>query len=155
MRLVLDMPVGRALTMGAAVMFGVFFIAAAIATGYAGRDGASVVAGVLAYAYLLYAAILVGNHLLKRPKGAERAVRVYLERHPAMGAWIGEPVKVALPSLPAVDGPGTVPVTAEVSGPLGSGTVEMNLARLGREWEVLDAVLVTDGERVPLPSPGR
>lgn len=155
MRRVLDMPVGRALTMGAAVMFGVFFIAAAIATGYAGRDGASVVAGVLAYSYLLYAAVLVGHHLLKRPKGAERAVHAYLRHHPAMGAWIGEPVKVVVPSPPGAEGPGTAGVTAEVSGPVGSGTVELNLARLGREWEVLDAVLVTDGERVPLPSPGR
>jgi hypothetical protein len=136
-------------------MFGVFFIAAAVATGYAGRDGASVVAGVMSYGYLMYAAVIVGHRYLRRPRGAERAVRAYLEHHPAMSSWIGRPVRVEAPDMPGPDGPGTASVTVAVSGPVGRGTVEMNLARLNREWEVLDAVLLTDGERVPLGSPGR
>jgi hypothetical protein len=155
MRRLLEMPVGRALTIGAAVMFGAFFIAAAVATAAAGRDGASVVAGVMAYAYLAFAAVVVGRHLLRRPKGAERAVRTYLSRQPAMGSHIGEPVQVTLPRLPAADGPGQANISVEVSGPLGTGTVEMSIARLGREWEVLQAILVTDGTRVPLAPAGR
>ena len=88
MRRLLDMPVARALTLGAAVMFGVFFIAAAVATGYYGREGASVVAGVLSYAYLMYAVVIVGHWFVTRPKGAERAVKAYLLHHPAMASWI-------------------------------------------------------------------
>jgi len=155
MRRFLDMPVARALSLGAAVMFGVFFIAAAVATGYHGREGASVVAGVLSYVYLMFAVVIVGHWFVTRPRGAERAVKAYLVHHPAMASWIGEPLRVEAPPMPGSDGPGTASVTLQVSGPVGSGTVEMNLARLGRDWEVLDAVLLTDGERVPLAAPGR
>ena len=86
-----------------------------------------------------------------------RGVRTWMLRAPAraMRSWIGHPLQVTVPQVPAGDAPGQANLTVEVAGPLATGTVEMILARLGREWEVLNAVLVTDGERVPLAPAGR
>ncbi len=37
-----------------------------------------------------------------------------------------------------------------VSGPGGTGTVDLVMARLARHWEVLSATLLVDGDRVRL-----
>ncbi len=74
----------------------------------------------------------------------------YLARHPQVVETVGEPVEVRMPPGSTGRGHGQANVIADVSGPRGEARAELALARLGREWEVLDGALLIDGRRVPL-----
>jgi hypothetical protein len=65
---------------------------------------------------------------------------------------VGEPVAVGEPEgeVPRGEGPAQVNLVVPVSGPADAGQVDLVMARLAREWEVLSATLVVDGDRVPL-----
>jgi len=146
------MPAGRLLTLAGAVMFGVFFVVAFIfrRTGV-DESALSIVAGVLAYSFIAFAALVVWRAWRGRPGPAERAVSRYLSTHPAVVAWLGTPIAMQMPDVPeGRGGPGQANLTVPVTGPLGEASADIVLARLNREWEVLHAVLVMDGERVPL-----
>jgi hypothetical protein len=152
MRRLLALPPGRAVVLAAAAMFAVYFVVAFTFRRLGvGIDALSVVAGVFAYAYLGLAALIGIRAWRTRPTGGARAVRRYLSAQPAVEDWVGAPVEVEVPPLTddARHG-GQANVTATVRGPRGTATADLVLARLGREWEVLQAELVRDGERVRL-----
>ncbi|MCB0871961.1 MAG: hypothetical protein H6531_06740 [Actinobacteria bacterium] len=149
-----DVPVGRAITLGGAVMFGVFFLGAVVGTAVAGQDGAFLVAGVLAYAFLAYVVVIVGAAWLRRPRGAQRVVADVLKAHPELGDHLGEPIRAEVPAN-ALEGQGHTTLTVPLTGERGTGTLELSLVRLEREWEVLDAALIAGGTRVPLAGPRR
>lgn len=143
---------GRLLTLVGGLMFGVFFVVAWVFR-HSGvsEDLLSLVAGVLAYGFLVFAAVVGWRVWRRRPGRAERAVSTYLSTHPAVVAWLGTPLRLEMPEVPeALAGPGQANLTVPVHGPLGDASADIVLARLNRDWEVLRAVLVMDGERVPL-----
>lgn len=146
-------PVGRLLMLGGAVVFGAFFVVAFCVRqlDMGSEHTLSVVGGVLAWVFLAYAAV-VGTVAWRRRSGAaERAVCVYLERHPGVMSWLGTPVRVQVPG--GADSSATASqqnVTAVVTGPLGQAQAHVVLARLGRSWEVLQGELEMDGSRVRL-----
>jgi len=146
------MPTGRLLTLTGALLFGVFFVVAFVfrRTGVS-QETLSIVAGVMAYGFIAFAAAIAWRAWRRRPGPAERAVSRYLSTHPAVVAWLGTPLTLEMPAVPDPDGrPGQANLTVAVAGPLGDASADIVLARLNREWEVLHAVLVLDGERVPL-----
>jgi hypothetical protein len=152
MRRLLALPPGRAVVLAAAVMFAAFFVVAFVFRRLGvDQDTLSIVAGVFAYAYLGLAAVIGVRAWRARPSGGARAVRRYLTMQPAVEDWVGSPVEVEVPVLRDDAGhPGQANVTVAVSGPRGTATADLVLARLGREWEVLQAELVRDGERMRL-----
>lgn len=143
---------GRIITLVGAAMFGVFFIIAFVVRRTSiDDDHVNLVAGLLAYGFLAFVVILLLRGRRRRPGAVQRAATRYLSGHPAVVSWLGTPVSVTLPGGEDGGGsPGQMSVTVEVAGPLGSASADLVLARLGREWEVLQAVLVLDGERVRL-----
>jgi hypothetical protein len=52
--------------------------------------------------------------------------------------------------VPTGTGAAQANLVVPVSGPADSGHVDLVMARIGRDWEVLSATLVVDGDRVRL-----
>jgi len=145
------MPPGRLVVLTGAVVFAAFLLVAVV-LGQAGvgQQRLSLIGGLLAYGYIAFAAAVAVRAWRARPSRAQRAVHRYLSEHPAVVTWFGTPLRLDMPNQPDPGGPGQANVTVGVAGPLGEASAEVVLARLNRDWEVLRAVLVMDGERVPL-----
>jgi hypothetical protein len=76
-----------------------------------------------------------------------------VSRHPAVAEVVGSPVHVGSPEGDVPAGAATAAqanLAIPVSGPEGEARVDLVMARVAREWEVLSGTLVTDGEQVPL-----
>ncbi len=143
----------RALMLTAAWTFGIFLIVAAV---FRSTDSSqktlSVVAGFFAYAFLAAAAIILVRGWRRRGQDAERAAISFVSGHPAVASAMGRPLEVGAPEgeIPSGNGPAQANLEVPVSGPADSGQVDLVMARIARDWEVLSATLVVDGDRVKL-----
>lgn len=143
----------RTLMLSAAWIFGAFLIVAAV---FRSVDGSQrtlgVVAGVFAYAFLAVAAVVLVRGWRRRGQDAGRAATRFVAGHPAVLSAVGQPVDVGLPEgeIPTGTGAAQANLVVPVSGPADSGQVDLVMARIARDWEVLSATLVVDGDRVRL-----
>ncbi len=143
----------RTILLIGAVLFGVFFL---VAFGFrrAGisQEALSIVGGVLAYAFL--AAVVAILVLARRRRGGDAAVAAerFVGRHPAVVESVGRPLQVGRPEgeVPSGRGAAQANLMVPVSGPEGTGRVNLVMARIARHWEVLSATLLVDGDRVRL-----
>jgi hypothetical protein len=146
-------PTERRILLAAAVLFGAFFLVAFVFRRL-GVDGSalSVVGGVLAYAFLAAAAVIVVRGWRTRGTDVEGPIRAFLHANPTVVRLVGRPVRVGPPEgeVPTGGGPGQANLSVPVSGPGGGARVDLVMARLGRRWEVLSGQLTHDGSRVPL-----
>jgi hypothetical protein len=112
----------------------------------------SIVAGVMAYAFLASIGVLWLLRRRLRRGLSNRIVADYLAAHPRVQQTVGRPVHVGVPQgdmrLDARGGQANLRVP--VTGPSGDATAELVMAKLHAHWEVLGGELVVDGERVPL-----
>jgi len=143
----------RSLLLAAAWMFGAFFVVAAVFRGLdASQDTLAVVAGVFAYGFIAVAAFILVRGWRRRGSDAAGAASRFVEGHPGVEGAVGAPVEVGGPEgdVPAGTGAAQANLVVPVSGPAGSGHVDLVMARIARDWEVLSATLVVDGDRVKL-----
>lgn len=143
----------RTLMLTAAWIFGVFLIVAAV---FRAKDGSqhtlSIVAGVFAYLFLAAAAVILFRGWRRRGQDASGAAVRFVEGHPAVLTAVGMPVEVGSPEgeVPTGTGAAQANLVVPVSGPADSGHVNLVMARIARDWEVLSATLVVDGDQVRL-----
>ena len=144
----------RTLMLAAGVLLGSFAVVAFVFRRQHISDSTlSIVGGVMAYAFLALVVVLVWRSWRRRRQEPGAAAVRYLSRHPAVAEVVGSPVQVGPPEgAPALAG-GTAAqanLVVPVSGPEGDARVDLVMARIAREWEVLSGTLVAGGERVPL-----
>jgi hypothetical protein len=142
----------RTLLITGAVLFGAFGIVAFVFRRLdVSQQTLSIVGGVFAYAFLVVAVIVI-LRWRRRGRDASRAATRYVVRHPAVASAVGEPVRVGRPQgeMPAHGGASQANLVVAISGPEGEGWADLVMARLQRDWEVLSATLVVDGDRVRL-----
>jgi hypothetical protein len=143
----------RTLMLTAAWIFGAFLIVAAV---FRSSDGSQrtlgVIAGIFAYVFLAAAAVVLVRGWRRRGQDATRAATRFVAAHPAVLSAVGEPVEVGHPEgqVPSGSGAAQANLAVPVSGPQDSGQVDLVMARIARDWEVLSATLVVDGDRVSL-----
>ncbi len=143
----------RTIMLAAAWIFGAFLIVAAV---FRSMDGSqrtlSLVAGAFAYLFLAAAAAILVRGWRRRGQGAAGAATRFVSGHPAVRAAVGEPAEVGTPegAVPSGTGAAQANLVVPVSGPSGVGQVDLVMARIARDWEVLSATLVTGGDRVKL-----
>lgn len=143
----------RTLMLTAAWIFGAFLIvAAAFRSTGSSQETLGVVAGVFAYVFLAAAAAILFRGWRRRGQDAARAAIRFVEGHPAVVAAVGGPVQVGSPEgeVPSGTAAAQANLVVPVSGPADSGQVDLVMARIARDWEVLSATLVVDGDRVRL-----
>jgi hypothetical protein len=144
----------RTLVLVAGVLFGGFAVVAFVfRRQHISDETLSIVGGVMAYVFLalVVAVLWRGWRRSRHEPGA--AARRYVSRHPAVAEVVGSPVHVGPPEGDVPAGaatPAQANLAIPVSGPEGEARVDLVMARIAREWEVLSGTLVTDGERVPL-----
>jgi Cytochrome oxidase complex assembly protein 1 len=143
----------RAILLTGAVLFGAFFLVAFVfrRTGVS-QETLSIVGGVLAYAFLTAVVVII---VLARRRGggdAAGAAGRFVARHPGVVESLGRPLDVGRPEgeVPSGRGAAQANLMVPVSGPGGTGRVDLVMARIARHWEVLSATLVVDGDRVRL-----
>jgi membrane protein implicated in regulation of membrane protease activity len=150
------MPSGRTqrtILLTGALVLGVFFL---VAFGFrragVSQGTLSIVGGILAYLFLaaVVATLVIGWR--RRGGDAASAAERFVGRHPAVVESVGRPLEVGRPEgeVPAGRGAAQANLMVPVSGPGGTGTVDLVMARLARQWEVLSATLLVDGDRVRL-----
>jgi hypothetical protein len=157
MKRFLNLPPWQSVGLIAAVAMAVYLVVAVTVDIRGGsQNSLSVFAVVLAYVILAAALVLYLAAWRRRPNAAERLVDAFLRRNKVVADWIGSPVDVSLAERIGRGGADGVqmPVTADLRGPLGTGTAHLTLARVSGTWEVLQAELDCDGARHPL-STGR
>lgn len=143
----------RILLLGAAVIFGAFGITALVFRfNDLSDDTLSVIAGVAAYVFLAFAAVVLLRAWRARGGDAAEAARAFVRQHPLVISAVGAPASVGMPEGDIPGGPGAAQANLDVvvSGPEGLARVDLVMVRMGRRWEVLTATLVSDGERLPL-----
>ena len=143
----------RILMLTAAWLFGAFLVVAAVFRGTgSSQETLGVVAGVFAYVFLAAAAVILFRGWRRRGQDAARAAIRFVEGHPAVVSAVGSPVEVGDPEgeVPTGSGAAQANLVVPVSGPGDSGQVDLVMARIARDWEVLSATLVVDGDRVRL-----
>lgn len=143
----------RTLMLGAAVIFGAFGITALVFRfNDLSDETLSIIAGVAAYIFLVYAAVIVFRWWRARSRDVAGAVQGFVRQHPLVISAVGAPLSVGTPEgdIPAGSGPAQANLDVVVSGPEGLARVDLVMVRMGRRWEVLTATLVSDGERLPL-----
>jgi hypothetical protein len=138
----------RLLLLTAAWFFAVFLVVAFVWRRVdASQETLSIVAGVTAYLFLVAAAVILFRGWRRGSAGAVGAARRFVEGHPAVASAVGRPVAAG---EPAGGGAAQANLRVPVSGPADEGRVDLVMARVAREWEVLSATLVVDGDRVRL-----
>ena len=143
----------RRLMLAAAWIFGAFLVVAAV---FRGLDGSqhtlSIVAGGFAYLFLAVAVVILWRGWRARASDAAAAAARFVAAHPAVLSAVGRPVEVGHPQgeVPSGTGAAQANLVVPVSGPADSGQVDLVMARIARDWEVLSATLVVDGDRVRL-----
>ena len=150
------MPSGRTqrtILLTGALVLGLFFL---VAFGFrrAGisQGTLSIVGGVLAYVFIAAVVAILVIGWRRRGGDAASAAERFVSRHPAVVEAVGRPVDVGRPEgeVPSGRGAAQANLMVPVSGPGGTGRVDLVMARLARHWEVLSATLVVDGDRVRL-----
>lgn len=143
----------RQLMIAAAWIFGVFLV---VAFTFRRIDGSQatlgVIAGVAAYLFLVAAAIILVRGWRRRGTDAAAAALKYVGGHPGVSRAVGRPMEVGdvVGEVPAGEGAAQANLVVPVAGPADEGAVELVMARIAREWEVLSATLVVDGDRLRL-----
>ena len=143
----------RALMITAAWLFGIFLVVAFVFRRVDGsQETLSVIAGVTAWVFLVAAAVILFRGWRGRGTDAVGAATRYVQGHPSVLRAVGRPLEVGAPEgeVPGGVGPAQMNLVVPVSGPADEGHVDLVMARLGRDWEVLSATLVVDGDRVRL-----
>lgn len=143
----------RALMIAAGWMFAIFLVVAFVFRRTdASQETLSVIAGVTAWVFLVVAAVILVRGWRRRGGDALGAASRYVSGHPAVARTVGRPVQVGVPEgeVPRGEGAAQANLVVPVSGPADEGEVDLVMARLAREWEVLSATLVVHGDRVPL-----
>ncbi len=143
----------RALMITAAWLFGIFLVVAFVFRRVdASQETLSVIAGVTAWVFLVAAAVILFRGWRNRGDDAVGAASRYVNGHPVVARAVGRPMQVGTPEDggPMAAGAAQLNLVVPVSGPADDGHVDLVMARLAREWEVLSATLVVDGDRVPL-----
>ena len=147
----------RHLMFAAAWIFGVFLIVAFVFRRTdSSQETLGVIAGVAAYAFLVAAAVILVRGWRRRGTDAAAAATRYVDGHPVVSRAVGRPMEVGevVGEVPGGEGAAQANLVIPVAGPADEGEVELVMARIAREWEVLTATLVVDGDRVRL-SEGR
>ncbi len=145
--------VQRTLMLTAAWLFGIFLVVAFIFRRVdASQHTLSIIAGITAYVYLVAAAVIIFRAWRRRSRDAAMAATRFVSGHPAVPLAVGRPVAVGHPEgeIPSGKGPAQANLVVPVSGPADDGQVDLVMARMSRDWEVLSATLVVDGDRVSL-----
>lgn len=144
----------RTLMLVAAVLFGIFLVVAFVFRRLdASQETLSIVAGAFAYVFLVAAGVVLVRAWRRGGRGPLAAATRFVSRHPAVADAVGAPVRVG--ELEGEVPPGG-PTAAQanlavpVSGPEGEARVDLVMARVAREWEVLSGTLVAGGKRVSL-----
>lgn len=131
------LPTGRLVQLGGAVVFGVFFLVAAVLRFSGVGDDVTVrVAGGMAYAFL---AFLVVALVMSRSRSRLRARHVtadMLAGEQALIAQVGSPVAVDVADAAPPPRGELWAVAADVSGPSGSVPVTVTLRRERGDWVV-------------------
>ena len=144
----------RTLVLVAGVLFGGFAVVAFVfRRQHISDETLSIVGGVMAYAFLALVVVVLWRSWRRARRQPGAAARRYVSRHPAVAEVVGSPVHVGEPEGDVPTGAGTAAqanLAVPVSGPDGEAQVDLVMARIAREWEVLSGTLVADGERVPL-----
>lgn len=144
----------RTLMLVAGVLFGAFLIVAFVFRRLdISQETLSIVGGVMAYVFLATVVVVVWRGWRRARREPGIAARRYLSRHPAVAEVVGSPVHVGSPEGDVPAGAASAAqanLAVPVSGPEGEARVDLVMARVAREWEVLSGTLVADGERVPL-----
>ena len=140
----------RTLALGGATMLGLFAIVAIALTGSESRDeNLSLVAGVFAYSFILFAAIVAFLAWRgKKIRAAHQDAEAFIESHPVVTRALGEPVDVRLrPNRSQLSADGDqITVPALVEGPLGMGSASAVGARSGDEWSMVGGSLTLDDD---------
>ncbi|WP_217915393.1 cytochrome c oxidase assembly factor Coa1 family protein [Miltoncostaea marina] len=147
----------RSLMIAAAWIFGVFLVVAFVwRRADADQDTLGIVAGVAAYLFLAVAAVILVRGWRRRGADALGAAARYVDGHPEILRAVGRPMAIGEPEgeVPGGEGAAQANLVVPVQGPAEEGAVELVMARISRDWEVLSATLVIDGDRVRL-SEGR
>jgi hypothetical protein len=143
----------RTILVTGAVILGVFLVIAFVFRRAGVSQGTlSIVGGVLAYAFLAAVVAILVIGWRRRGGNAAAAAARFVARHPAVVESVGRPVDVGRPEgeVPTGRGAAQSNLMVPVSGPGGTGRVDLVMARIARHWEVLSATLVVDGDRVRL-----
>jgi Cytochrome oxidase complex assembly protein 1 len=144
----------RTLMLVAGILFGSFAVVAFVFRRQHVSDSTlSIVGGVMAYAFLALVVVVVWRGWWRARHQPGAAAARYVSRHPAVAEVVGTPVHVGPPEGDGPVGKGTaaqINLAVPVSGPEGEARVDLVMARIAREWEVLSGTLVAGGERVPL-----
>jgi hypothetical protein len=143
----------RQLMITAACIFAVFLVIAFTFRRLdASQETLGVIAGISAYVFLAAAAFILWRGWRRGGRDAAATARRYAEGHPAVVDALGEPVEADAPEgeIPSGSGAAQANLTVPVRGPEGEGRVDLVMARIARNWEVLSATLVVEGGRVRL-----
>ena len=143
----------RTLMLAAAWIFGAFLVVAAVFRSTdASQKTLSVLAGACAYVFLAAAAVILLRGWRRRGRDAAGAAKRFVTNHPGVLSAVGRPIEVGEPGgeVPAGTGAAQANLVVPVSGPADAGQVDLVMARIARDWEVLSATLVVDGDRVRL-----
>jgi Cytochrome oxidase complex assembly protein 1 len=143
----------RAILLTGAALFGGFLLVAfAFRRAGISQDALSIVGGVLAYAFLAAVVAIVVIGWRRRGRDAVSAAERFVGRHPAVVESVGRPLQVGRPEgeVPSGRGAAQANLVVPVTGPAGTGNVDLVMARMARHWEVLSATLMVDGDRVRL-----
>jgi len=143
----------RTVLLTGAFLFGVFFIVAFVfRRAGVSQDTLSIVGGAFAYVFLAAVVAILVIGWRRRGRDAGAAAERFVARHPSVVESVGRPLDVGRPEgeVPSGSGPAQANLMVPVSGPGGAGKVDLVMARLGRQWEVLSASLLVDGDRVRL-----
>jgi hypothetical protein len=143
----------RLLMITAAWIFGVFLVVAFTFRRLdASQETLGVIAGVAAYVFLAAAVFILWRGWRRGSRDAGATARRFAEGHPAVVEALGEPVETDPPEgeVPSGSGAAQANLGVPVRGPDGDGRVDLVMARISRNWEVLSATLVVDGDRVRL-----
>lgn len=143
----------RRLMLAAAWIFGAFLVVAAVFRAQdLSQHTLSIVAGGFAYGFLAVAVVILWLGWRARGTDAAAAASRFVAAHPAVLSAVGRPVQVGRPEgeVPSGSGAAQANLVVPVSGPADSGQVDLVMARIARDWEVLSATLVVDGDRVRL-----
>jgi hypothetical protein len=150
----LDRTAQRTLMLVAGVLFGSFAVVAFVFRRQHISDSKlSIVGGVMAYAFLALIVAVVWRSWRRARHQPGAAAKRYVSRHPAVAEVVGTPVHVGPPEgdVPLAGGSAAqANLVVPVSGPEGDARVDLVMARIAREWEVLSGTLVAGGERVQL-----
>jgi len=156
MKRFLNLPPWQSVGIFAGVVFGIYLVLAITVQARGGSQSSlASVAGIAAWAVLAVALVAYLNAWRRRPNAAERLVERYLSENRVVADWLGQPVKIQLPERigkGAANDAIQMPVTAQVTGPLGVGEAHLTLARVSGAWEVLHAELDRSGKVVSLSS---